>query len=419
MCGIAGFLSNEVWKQDSDLSWIEEISTSLSRIPAGSSEIVKLRDPVDSLIKRFDQLMEFSFHFELVSSPGFFSRVENLANLLEKALDRISTAPPSEEIEALRQDIGDFIWQFRAEVLKNVARTNELITPKLLEKSANRAQRFVAWSIERVLENIDRLEVRGRDSAGISVQCLVDKDSLMQRISATGKERVLGKRSRVENGVKISFQGMELGPRGFVLTFVYKVANLVGHLGDNTRLIRDVVRNDDELWKIAAFTQNINIIAHTRWASNGIISLANCHPVDGELYEKENIESIADKDAQFVLNGDVDNYHDLVENVVHSRGYQIEPSVTTDAKILPVFYRLGTSLSQPNVKRFGELMNSCEGSLAIVMQHPMFPDELVMGQKGSGQSLFVGEPLDGFILASEVYGLAAWTRKCLALSGLE
>lgn len=419
MCGIAGFLSNEVWKQDSDLSWIEEISTSLSRIPAGSSEIVKLRDPVDSLIKRFDQLMEFSFHFELVSSPGFFSRVENLANLLEKALDRISTAPPSEEIEALRQDIGDFIWQFRAEVLKNVARTNELITPKLLEKSANRAQRFVAWSIERVLENIDRLEVRGRDSAGISVQCLVDKDSLMQRISATGKERVLGKRSRVENGVKISFQGMELGPRGFVLTFVYKVANLVGHLGDNTRLIRDVVRNDDELWKIAAFTQNINIIAHTRWASNGIISLANCHPVDGELYEKENIESIADKDAQFVLNGDVDNYHDLVENVVHSRGYQIEPSVTTDAKILPVFYRLGTSLSQPHVKRFAELMNSCEGSLAIVMQHPMFPDELVMGQKGSGQSLFVGEPLDGFILASEVYGLAAWTRKCLALSGLE
>ena len=53
------------------------------------------------------------------------------------------------------------------------------------------------------------------------------------------------------------------------------------------------------------------------------------------------------------------------------------------------------------------------------MQHPLFPDQLVMGQKGSGQSLFIGEPIDGFILASEVYGLAAWTRESMALSGVE
>ncbi len=419
MCGIAGFLSNEAWKRNSDLSWIEQTIGPLSGISAGSIEISTLRKSVDHMIRHFDQLMEFSFHFSLVSDPEFFSKVEYLAELLEKALERLSKEPLTEEIESLSQDIGDFIWQIRAEVIKNVARTNELINPDLLSKGPSRPQRFVAWAIERVLENIDRLEVRGRDSAGISIQIMTAGDSLRPMIEELTIDRGLKKSSRIQNGVSIGFQEVTLPSGGLCLTFSYKVANLVGHLGDNTKHIRNAVRNDEELWNIAALTHKINIIAHTRWASNGIISLSNCHPVDGELYEKEDAQSIDDRNTQFVLNGDVDNYHYLVENFVHSRGYQIEPSVTTDAKILPVFYRLGTSLSQPHFKRFAELMNSCEGSLAVVMQHPLFPDQLVMGQKGSGQSLFIGEPIDGFILASEVYGLAAWTRQSMALSGLE
>ncbi len=419
MCGIAGFLSNEAWKRNSDLSWIEQTIGPLSGISAGSIEISTLRKSVDHMIRHFDQLMEFSFHFSLISDPEFFSKVEYLAELLEKALERLSKEPLTEEIESLSQDIGDFIWQIRAEVIKNVTRTNELINPDLLSKGPGRPQRFVAWAIERVLENIDRLEVRGRDSAGISIQIMTAGDSLRPMIEELTIDRVFKKSSRIQNGVSIGFQGVKLPSRGLSLNFSYKVANLVGHLGDNTKHIRNAVRNDEELWNIAALTHKINIIAHTRWASNGIISLSNCHPVDGELYEKEDNQSIDDRNAQFVLNGDVDNYHYLVENFVHSRGYQIEPSVTTDAKILPVFYRLGTSLSQPHFKRFAELMNSCDGSLAVVMQHPLFPDQLVMGQKGSGQSLFIGEPIDGFILASEVYGLAAWTRESMALSGLE
>ena len=114
-------------------------------------------------------MMEFSFHFSLVSDAEFFSKVEYLAELLEKALERLSKRTLTEEIESLSQDIGDFIWQIRAEVIKNVARTNELINPDHLSKGPGRPQRFVAWAIERVLENIDRLEVRGRDSAGISI----------------------------------------------------------------------------------------------------------------------------------------------------------------------------------------------------------------------------------------------------------
>ena len=419
MCGIAGFLSNEMWKVDVESGWIEEIHNSILRIVNEREDFSKLRDPVNRLSMKFDELMRFSFHFQLFSDSNFFALVENLAILMQRAVSLISDEPVSEANESLRQELMDFIWQIRAEILDNVTRTNHLIAPHIATTKVNRSQLFVAWSIEKILENIDRLEVRGRDSAGISIQCLVDREPLIPVILEAGLEWVLEKRSRIEDGVKISYRGIDLHSRRLVVTFVYKVANLVGHLGDNTRLLRSAIRNDRELWKIAGFTQELNIIAHTRWASNGIISLANCHPVDGELFENEENESIYDKECQFVLNGDVDNYHDLVENKVHARGYRIDPSVTTDAKILPVFYRLGTSLSQTPLRRFAELMNSCEGSLAIVMQNPQTPDELIMGQKGSGQSLFLGTPIDGFILASEVYGLAAWTRSCLALSGLE
>ena len=149
MCGIAGFLSNEAWKRNSDLGWIEQTIGPLSGISAGSIEISTLRKSVDHMIRHFDQLMEFSFHFSLVSDPEFFSKVEYLAELLEKALERLSKEPLTEEIESLSQDIGDFIWQIRAEVIKNVTRTNELINPDLLSKGPGRPQRFVAWAIER------------------------------------------------------------------------------------------------------------------------------------------------------------------------------------------------------------------------------------------------------------------------------
>ena len=53
MCGIAGFLSNEVWKKNSDLSWIEQTIGPLSGMPVGSFEISTLRESVDHLIRAF------------------------------------------------------------------------------------------------------------------------------------------------------------------------------------------------------------------------------------------------------------------------------------------------------------------------------------------------------------------------------
>jgi glutamine---fructose-6-phosphate transaminase (isomerizing) len=421
VCGIAGFLSNWRWQEKADLTWLNALLANFEAY-ATSGKWEDLSGPLKELVDAFDRLMSFGLHLELAERSESLVKLKRISEILGRASDRLTIFMTehgrSDFLEQLAEDTRDCRWQIEEEVIGNVIRTTRLL-PDNSPSASNRSRHFVAWAIELVMESLDRLEVRGRDSAGISIQLTlpsqdVPTESLVTHRSVVchrpeGSDTIVEKRSFSLN----STGGLP------VHTFVYKVANLVGRLGDNTGALRNAIRHDCVLWEIASLTDHVNIIAHTRWASNGIISLANCHPVNGELCGREHSSTIQDREAEFVLNGDVDNYRTLVRETVKAQGYEIEPTVTTDAKILPVYFRLGTDASQPIEDRFAGLMNDCQGSLAVLMQHPAFPFSLFLGQKGSGQSLFIGRLNDGFTLASEVYGLATRTRRSYALNGTE
>ncbi|HTY22096.1 MAG TPA: SIS domain-containing protein [Desulfomonilaceae bacterium] len=416
MCGIAGFIGNNRWKETSDPAWLDTLLSGFETA-AVSDNWENLSLPLKSLVARFDDIMSFGLHMELVKRSEVWAKMERLADTLThisgKLNDFIAERGRSDFLELLAENTTDCTWQIREEVLGNVTRTTSLLPNFGPSSGFGRSEHYVAWAIEQALENIDRLEVRGRDSAGISIQCLASRSEGIGFLPEPPEG--LG----VNETVRRRIHQIECHDGSHVFIFIYKIANLVGRLGDNTGGLREAIRSDEDLWKVAGITDQINILAHTRWASNGIISLSNSHPADGSLYGKEHLSSLDDREAQFVLNGDVDNYHQMVEQFVQAQGYNIDPTVTTDAKILPVFYRLGTDPALPAEDRFAELMNKCEGSLAVVMQHPHHPRALYLGQKGSGQSLFVGKVSDGAILASEVYGLAARTRYSYSLSGTE
>ena len=422
MCGIAGFVSNSTWKTISDLGWIDDLLVNFEKCSSKPVSFDEIARPIEVLMWRFEDLMSFDLHFEIIQNDIFKNKIERISQALEKIVasssDQSAIAQDVDTIDKISEDAKDCLWQIRHEVLGNVDRAKALLKDSFLTPYTMREQRFAAWSIERVLENIDRLEVRGRDSAGISIQFLIHDRSLRRNFPFSDKSFPFHF-EKVENGIKSSVHTTELSGDRLIATFVYKIANLVGRLGDNTAGIRRAIVEDEILWSSASLIDQVNILAHTRWASNGIISLSNCHPADGKLFEKEHEESLPDRLALFVLNGDVDNYTELVESHVTGNGYSIDPSVTTDAKILPVFYRLGTNPEDRPEKRFADLMNNCAGSLAVVMQHPLYPTHLFLAQKGSGQSLFVGKLKDGYILASEVYGLASLTRRCFSLVGSE
>lgn len=69
------------------------------------------------------------------------------------------------------------------------------------------------------------------------------------------------------------------------------------------------------------------VLAHTRWASMGVISEENTHPLDSRESTQE-----SDIVALGALNGDIDNHSQLRTEC------EIDRSITTDAKLIPVLY---------------------------------------------------------------------------------
>ena len=257
------------------------------------------------------------------------------------------------------------------------------------------------WAIQLALGALDRLEVRGRDSAGLHVlvrdHALDPRDETVRRILAErAADRLFGAGAvRVHDGV---------------LSFVYKTAAEIGELGDNTASLRAQIQAD-ELLRLALGTEtaHVLVLAHTRWASVGIISEANAHPLNSDEVES----SVAQPYVVAALNGDVDNHADLR---VHDR-LRIASEITTDAKVIPVL--VGRRLRDRDrlAEAFRATVATFEGSVAIAAASATEPDTLLLAQRGSGQALYVGLGDDVFVVASEPYGVVEATHRYLRLDG--
>jgi len=414
MCGIVGFLSNSSWQTDCDISWLEQLHASVTSVtPQQDNWLSATSEAIVKLEQCFDDLMEFGLYIQIISNPKVQKTLEELTVHIQIQRDHVASYLERERtdtLEHLHEKLEDYYWQLDYEVLQGTKRVKKLLMEELLDDNFNKAGYFLAWSVEQVLGNLDKLEVRGRDSAGIAIQCVLqagtNPENLLDQIECTELKR----RQLIENADSGHILIHHLDDARLVCRFLYKVANLVGQLGDNGSILRTKIREDKLLWKLVANLENVNIIAHTRWASNGIINVFNCHPVDGKVIADSAVKEGKNADVLFVINGDVDNYHTLVDASIHSRGFSISPSITTDAKVLPVLFYLDISQNSSIIEHFRTVMRRCDGSLAVIMQHPECPEELFLSQKGSGQSLYAGCLKDGWLIASETYGLAANSR---------
>jgi glutamine---fructose-6-phosphate transaminase (isomerizing) len=256
------------------------------------------------------------------------------------------------------------------------------------------------WAVQAALSALDRLEVRGRDSAGLHL--LISGHDLDLR--APDVQALVAARAADPLFTSRAVRT----PLGH-LSFVYKAAAEIGELGDNTRALRAAIRSDPLLHRaLENDDARCTVLGHTRWASVGVISQANAHPLNSEeLHRTDGPYVIA------ALNGDVDNYQDLRTN----EELRVPPEVTTDAKVIPtlVSRRLEEGMSVEDA--FRSSVARFEGSVAIGASTAEAPDQLYLALRGSGQSLYVGLAEDAFIVASEAYGLVEETNTYMRMDG--
>ena len=197
-------------------------------------------------------------------------------------------------------------------------------------------------------------------------------------------------------------------PEG-LLSFVYKAAAEIGELGDNTATMRADILADDLLrLALAGERASAVVLGHTRWASIGIISQPNAHPVDSL-----EVDGPGGPYVTAALNGDVDNFADLKA----ADGLRLAAEITTDAKVIPTLVSHRLAEGADLTTAFRDTVATFEGSVAIGASAATHPDHLLLALRGSGQALYVGLADGCYVVASEPYGLVELTSTYLRLDG--
>lgn len=339
---------------------------------------------------------------DAVSSARIRGLVTTLAGQvdeLDRALDALVVDEGTEARNAAAVRCKDAVWAIERDRLGTADGVASLVG------------RETGWStveactqIEQALRSIDRLEVRGRDSAGLLV--LVRDHGLGPDDPAlTG---LLQGRSDDELLRSGAVRVVDAGGTP-ALAFAYKAAAEIGELGDNTAALRAAIA-DDDLLRLALSNDDAHavVLGHTRWASVGIISEANAHPLDSWEASRT--------DGPFVaaaLNGDVDNFADLKAG----SGLDIWPEITTDAKVIPTLVSRRVTAGDDHLEAFRASVASFEGSVAIAATAADRPNSLMLALRGSGQALYVGLAGDAYVVASEPYGLVEETPRYVRMDG--
>ncbi|HAQ05020.1 MAG TPA: glucosamine-6-phosphate synthase, partial [Acidimicrobiaceae bacterium] len=323
---------------------------------------------------------------------------------IEKSLDQLfdffqnpemqlpASSDDVEVLNVLSSKVRDLAWSIKNDRIGSYRKVSALTSKKFIPSQQGFS---ILLSLEQALSGLDRLEVRGRDSAGLQVlvwdhdldDVEIPRDRLNDMLFRSGSIR------KSSNGS---------------LLFVYKTASEIGDLGDNTSSLRESMLSDDLLAK-ALSGENVkaNIVGHTRWASVGLISESNAHPVESSIGDQESITT--------VQNGDIDNYADLIA----SFELEIPNGITTDARVGPELWQKNKISGISTEKAFMSAVRNFEGSVAIAGVDVSQPENIFLSVKGSGQALYVGLTEDAYLVASEPYGLVEITNRYLKVDGEE
>lgn len=359
--------------------------------------------------------------------------LKNEEELIEKKAVNFSSAD-MEHINNSLTLFRDLLWALEKDVLANVEKILYLAAAE--RNAAISRESFRKFrKINLLLNSIDRLEVRGRDSAGIQITFVLEDTYGLTMLLGDLAENDLYdewlKRIKPGDLYDGSIQLSEMTGR-VNITFTFKKASVTGKLGENVRYLGERIRSDRILQTIVRKSSNSDMyLAHTRWASVGSITEENCHPVNNFTLNTKTERSSegllpfkvyplygeGNWSINVALNGDIDNYNSLRAAIETEGSTLINNSVTTDTKIIPLQIEKYLSSGHTLQESFRLVLNDFEGSHAIAMQSNLEPDKMYLALRGSGQSMYVGLSDDQIMFSSELYGLVEVTHRFIKMDG--
>ena len=139
-------------------------------------------------------------------------------------------------------------------------------------------------------------------------------------------------------------------------------------------------------------------IAHTRWATHGIVNEANSHPHS------------SGQRVSLVHNGIIEN-HNVLRDELKKAGYLFASD--TDSEV--VVHLIDNYLEQGHslLESVRTAIKRLEGAFAIAAVSPLFPDQIVAARLGC--PLVVGKGIDENYVASDVLALNAVTDRFIFL----
>ena len=235
MCGIVAVVRRDTQRVPPTsaevLDLLSPVVVDLRDLSGSTDLAARIRAGAENLI-RADRLLQGTagLHALLAEKPlratigATLGEIERLIAILEADLDWAGANWASEAVNAALLQMKDAVWAIGNDRLKTAEAVADLAGP-----AASKAALAAFSSVQIALSALDRLEVRGRDSAGLHIMISGHSlDSAEPTVAAALAERVADP----------LFRSRSVRWADGCLSFVYKAAAEIGELGDNTAKLR-------------------------------------------------------------------------------------------------------------------------------------------------------------------------------------
>ena len=240
-------------------------------------------------------------------------------------------------------------------------------------------------TLNTVINSINLLEMRGRDSLGLCFQFVL-------KLNEANLEWY--KTTEIEKHFLSAIVGSKI-----VIHAIYRTFNRIGVLGQNSKEVLHQLRADKAIMDLikSGRYDSISIVAHTRWASVGLVNQQNIHPLINVTKITDQIPTI----LSFV-NGDIYNYKEIYKNMIWQD--EVEYNLNEENDSIGLSYLFSEKDSLSTLGKIQKKIINIVGSLTAIVLSDENPGKVLLIKKGN-QGMFLGKNNDRIYFSSDAYGL--------------